>query len=254
MSEFECSWDVTLPNPNLSDDDIHVWRANLDLPDNQVHRLIEYLAREERLRASRFHFIQHTRRYVVAHGFLRAILGHYLSLDPSHLVFSLGLHGKPALLPRRMGDMVLFNQSHSHELALFAIARNFAIGVDLEHIRSETDIESVAKCFLSPREFAEIRSLPRNERQEAFFKVWAIKEAFLKATGEGLGGLHHVEVCLTSGRPISFFRIQNAPQGVYDCSAHLLTPAEGYVGCVAVDGWDIDSYRLRSFEALALLE
>ncbi len=63
----------------LDDDEVHLWRATLDLPPSDVQALEQILAADERARANKFHFQKHRTHFVVARGVLRAILGRYLS-------------------------------------------------------------------------------------------------------------------------------------------------------------------------------
>jgi 4'-phosphopantetheinyl transferase len=253
VEEFKCSWNNPSANLNLLGDEIHVWRAHLDPTQGQIQRLEKFLSPDEQLKANRFYFERHRKRYIVVHGILRMILGRYLGLEPSQLVFSHGLHGKPALVPVGAGTRLQFNLSHSHELALYGVSRNFLIGIDLERINNRIDREALAKRFFSPCEYAAIRSLPGDQKEQAFFKIWTIKEAYLKATGQGLGKLKEVEVCLTRGQPTALVSTQGPyQQANHGWSAHLLTPAQGYAGCIVIDAYDLNAGHFCGFEAAAL--
>jgi 4'-phosphopantetheinyl transferase len=82
---------------------------------------------------------------------------------------------------------VQFNLSHSADVALIGFAEDCEIGVDVEKIRPITDALDIAGRFFSAEERAELMSLPESEQQRAFFRCWTRKEAYLKATGDGLG-------------------------------------------------------------------
>ena len=58
--------------------------------------------------------------------------------------------------------------------------------MDIEKIRLDVDTEALAERFFSVRERAGLRALPDHLRVAGFFACWTRKEAFLKATGEGL--------------------------------------------------------------------
>jgi len=82
---------------------------------------------------------------------------------------------------------IQFNLAHSDELALVAVSRE-PVGVDLERIdpgRCKDD--RIVEQFFSPKEQREFREIPADRRSEAFFAGWTRKEAYLKATGCGLG-------------------------------------------------------------------
>ncbi len=61
------------------DPEIEVWLARLDLESGQVAQCTELLSSEEQLRAGRFHFERDRRRFIVARGVLRTLLGDHLS-------------------------------------------------------------------------------------------------------------------------------------------------------------------------------
>jgi 4'-phosphopantetheinyl transferase len=79
-----------------------------------------------------------------------------------------------------------FNVSHSAGLALIAVSAGHRVGIDIERIRPDVDITTLAERFFSDRERAGLRALPDNLRLPAFFACWTRKESFLKATGDGL--------------------------------------------------------------------
>ena len=73
---------------------------------------------------------------------------------------------------------IRFNVSHSQDLALLAVTRSREIGVDVEYVRPEVEIESLAERFFSPQERTDIRSLSEDARVAAFFHCWTCKEAY----------------------------------------------------------------------------
>src|SRR5262249_6099605 len=145
-------------------------------------RLYETLSADERQRAAGFRFERHRSRFIASRGFLRLILGAYLGMLPEAVKFTYGLNGEPGM----DGDRVQFNASHSEDRALYAIALDAPIGVDLEWMRPSLDFDQIARSFFSPVEWAEYRVIPPDRQTEAFFRCWTRKEAFIKATGLGL--------------------------------------------------------------------
>src|SRR5690242_8597188 len=83
----------------------------------------------EAARAVRFADPQLARRYLAAHGALRAILGQFAG---TRLTFAVGEKGKPYL---PYAPEVKFNLSRSHDRALIAVSRDAEVGVDIERIR-----------------------------------------------------------------------------------------------------------------------
>lgn len=167
--------------------EVHVWVASLDLPAAVLERLALTLAPDEHERAARFHFDADRRRFVAGRAIARQILGReYLGYDPAGLVFALGPMGKPSLGGPHARDGLELNLAHSGDLALIAVAEGRLVGVDVERLRPLPDLDGLARLVLTPWEQVELDRVAPAERAQAFFQVWTRKEAFLKATGEGL--------------------------------------------------------------------
>lgn len=221
---------------------VHVWRTFVDLPDRGVAALHDVLAPGERTRARRFRFERDRRRFTVARGVLRRLLGRYLQVDPAAVEFRYGVHGKPSL-PEGADDRgVRFNLSHSRGLALHAFAVGREVGVDVERLRPDTDVTRAARRFFSPAEADALAGVAPGRRREAFFECWTRKEAFVKARGEGVAlGLRRFDVSLRPGEPAALLRFEGDPAEPARWSLCALAPGEGYKAALAVEGsgWDL---------------
>ena len=82
------------------------------------------------------------------------------------------------------GDTVSFNVSHSADWVVLAFGRNRDIGVDIEKIKREMDVLSIASRYFAPEEIALIENA--EDRHAMFFQLWARKEAYVKACGSTL--------------------------------------------------------------------
>lgn len=242
MIANEPLWHSPPINLVLSKDVVHIWRADLNLPELQIQSLAKTLSPDENNRAFRFYFERDRKHFIAGRGILRSILGRYLNLEPAQLQFSYSSRGKPALANLGIGETLSFNLSHSHESALYAIAYTPLVGIDLEHIRPMDKVEQLVKRFFSAREYAVICSLPADQKQEAFFRAWTCKEAYLKAIGDGLPGLDGVEVSLTPGEPAALLSIQGDEEAASHWSVYQLIPAPGYMAALAVEGrsWNLE--------------
>jgi 4'-phosphopantetheinyl transferase len=183
----------------LRQGDIHLWRIELDAADAaECEAATALLAPDERSRAARFHFERDRRRYIVGRAFVRTVLSTYTGTSASDVCFRYSAYGKPAL---EEPEEVSFNLAHAGGTGLLAIARA-ELGVDLEPAHGGTDDELIARSFFSAAEVEALRALPHEERRQAFLRCWTRKEAFLKATGDGLTvPLHHFEVTLAPNEP-----------------------------------------------------
>jgi 4'-phosphopantetheinyl transferase len=230
---FNFNW---LPAPKKLDlllNDVHIWRINLNSSESQLQFFRETLSSDEIARAQRFYFPEHRQRFIAGRGTLRAILGQYLGIDPKQVEFEYQPRGKPLLAAKFADKGLLFNLSHSQDLALCGVSYQNQIGVDLEYIRTMSDLEGLAKRFFSSREYEYLRLISPQEQQQIFFRYWTCKEAYLKATGDGLVQLEEIEISLTPNQPS-----QLLVSGGWNLRE--LTPAENFAAAVVVAGSNIN--------------
>ena len=221
----------------LADHEVHVWRAQIELPSSQVQRLGGILTDDELERARRFYFEIDRQRFITARATLRSILSRYIPSSPGHLRFYYNQYGKPSLAPEFSSTLLNFNLSHSGSMALFAITRNMEIGVDVERVHSDFEYEEIAKRFFSVNEVATLRTIPTEKKLEAFYNCWTRKEAYIKAHGKGLSlPLDSFDVSFAPGEPPMLLMTRDEPQEHALWTFLDLYPGIGYVGAVAVKG------------------
>ncbi len=217
-------------------DEVHVWRAFLDVVPSCIHKLSQVLSVDERERAERFRFQRDRRDFIVARALLRILLGHYLQREPDRIQFSYGSYGKPFLVGEDL-HALRFNLSHSDGLVVYAVARGREIGIDLERISERVDTDDVAKHYFSPNEVAALRALPQSLQSRAFFSCWTRKESYLKAQGDGLSvALDSFSVSLSPDEPASLLSVKGDPGEISRWSLLELDPDAGYVAALTVEG------------------
>jgi 4'-phosphopantetheinyl transferase len=171
------------PNFLLEKQVVHVWQVSLSDFFLKENELASLLTSDEVDRANRFRFPEHKKRFVIARAMLRSILSRYTHISPADIRFSYGPKGKPYLSNNSFN--VQFNLSHSENMAIYAFTQEAEIGVDIQKI-DEKNHEAIAKRFFSAEENRALNELPQLERARAFCRLWACKEALIKAAGEGL--------------------------------------------------------------------
>jgi 4'-phosphopantetheinyl transferase len=216
---------------------VDVWATALDPAPAVQARLDQWLDADERARAARFVFPRDARRFRVARGTLREILGAFLGTTPDAVRFVYAAAGKPALTEPFTDTGIAFNVSHSGEVALYAIGARRRIGVDVEQIRPLDDLETLAERNFSAAERRVLLALPPAAREPAFFACWTRKEAFIKALGDGLSyPLDTFTVSFTAGEPARFVEIRGEPATAARWTLAALDAGPGYAAAVAVDG------------------
>ena len=240
-------WEQTPNDLRLTPKYVDVWRTPLDLPKAAIEDFADMLSCAERERADRFCFEAKRNEYVIARGLLRRILARTVGIDPKCLVFTYGAHGKPALDQEWQGRTISFNVSHSHNVALVAVSIERAVGVDVEQIKQNVECESLAQRFFSPNEWVQLMSLPKENRRQAFFNVWARKEAFIKAVGKGISlGLDQFDVSLRPGEPAALLATHWEAAEASRWSMVDLEVGDEYTSALAIEG---RNFTLRCWES-----
>lgn len=122
-------------------------------------------------------------------------------------------------------------------MAIIAVARDRAVGVDVENCDRAVDIETIAKSVFAPEEMNELLALHTDERRIAFFDCWTRKEAFVKALGVGLQrSLDSFAVSLRPREPAAL-RITRPDSTEKDqWTLYNLELGSGYAGALALSG------------------
>jgi len=232
--------------------DIHVWRADLDVPRDLLGQHERILAPDERERISRLRADADRRRATASRGLLRHILAGYAGEQAAELSFTYGPAGKPELSRTVDGEPLHFNTAHSGDLLLVAVGRVSSLGIDVEQVRPIVRWERVARRAFSQEERLQVEALPPEERSEAFITCWTRKEACVKAVGEGVwSAFSRFEVSVAPGEPADVRSVDGERAAGADWSLYHLEPAPGFVGALAVQGtgWRLWAGTLQSQEA-----
>ena len=231
------AWSPPPETPVLEAGAVHVWRAPLLVAASTIHGLQQDLTADETTRAERFRFRADRERFIVARGVLRSILGRYLGVEPGLLRFRHGPYGKPLLAAGFGQEGLRFNLSHARDLALYAVAHDREVGVDTEWINPDFPGLEVAEHVFAPREVAALRSLSADRRHETFFTWWTLKEAYLKARGDGLAlRPDQIDVSSAPAGSAGQWSAPDASGAGAPWSLQSFVPAPGYVAALAVAG------------------
>ena len=140
---------------------------------------------EERRRAERFYFDRDRRIFVAAHALLRRLISSLLPAAPESWSFTVGSHGKPSIAGPIASAGLEVNLSHTEGLVAAVAARGTVLGVDVERHTRRVDL-GLAGRYFAPSEVEAFEALPEEARRERFFRLWTLKEAYIKAVGLGL--------------------------------------------------------------------
>jgi len=160
---------------------VDLWLAKLDeFPEEEGN----HLSVEEQARAERFIYQKHKNLFIKRRSILRKLLSSYLSIKPNEIVIKQTNLGKPYVA--NVGTEIFFNISHSKDYVLYGFSREAELGVDIEFLNADIEAELISKHFFSSEEITLIRSSKGEYKTDAFFRLWCIKEAYIKLVGKGL--------------------------------------------------------------------
>ena len=160
-----------------------IYLLNLrDVTPEQVMAYEALLTIDERQQAARFGRWAARVRFSAGRATLRKLLGHYSGQQPSAIVLQKTKKGKllaDAGLPN-------FSLSHTGDWIAIALVDRLQIGVDIEIVQPiQVDMAMIRHAF-DVFEAQTLALLPPEKRGVEFYRMWTLKEAYLKATGQGL--------------------------------------------------------------------
>lgn len=225
-------------HPVLEGNHVHVWNVSLQASAPQLATLGATLSSDELARAHAYRFQDDRRRFVIGRGLLRAILASYLGAKSRELQFVYSVNGKPELASD-LHPAIHFSVSHSRDRALFAVTRDCDVGIDIEEIRADLPVASIAQMFFSPQEQVSLKLVPDGLKRQSFFACWCRKEAVVKALGGGLlVGLDRFTVSVIPCEPAKLLSSQDPAMQIEKWSLIDLAVGDGYRGAVAVKATD----------------
>jgi len=165
---------------------VHLWVQSEPpaLSAAEQQRIVAWLNEEERQRWQRFKFAGDRQRFLQARALVRSVLAGYLQQQPAILQFMLNQYGKPQLQQQPLP--LHFNLSHTHGLLVLAVSADTEVGVDVEAVNREVEPLALAERFFAPAETALIKAQSADSQRDCFFRLWTLKEAYVKARGLGL--------------------------------------------------------------------
>lgn len=201
----------------------------------QVDHAWAVLDSSERLRANSFRQPDRRRQYIQCHATLREILSRHTGVASASIEFQLGNYGKPVLSGLAAENGITFNLSHSGVFAVIAVAKNQAVGVDIEQVKTQRDLLNIAKHCFAESEYLAINRLTSTWRIDAFYTCWSRKESFVKATGLGLSmPLDKFAVNVSPDASARLIAIDSDDDSTANWQMHTLLTPVGYFGALTL--------------------
>lgn len=156
----------------------------LKIPNNPAYlndQTIINVIKEKKAKFYRINSQQDKYHCLFSDILIRYLCTKYLKVPRSNITFKKNEYGKPSLFGT---EDFYFNVSHSGEWIVCAIDDK-PVGIDIERI-VQIDL-NIAESFFSldEQEFIN-QGCNIDEKRNRFYRVWTLKESYLKAIGVGL--------------------------------------------------------------------
>lgn len=161
--------------------------------DADLARARVELPAEERERLARFRADEPARQYATARLALRELLDDLGPIPAAAWRLTVGEFGRPELdrdLPGFPAELerLSFNLSHTRGLVVVGLSLAGTVGVDTESTLRANDLPRIARFKFAPAEQDWVLGAPdESELAERFFRIWTLKESYVKARGTGIG-------------------------------------------------------------------
>ncbi|NOZ54588.1 MAG: 4'-phosphopantetheinyl transferase superfamily protein [Gammaproteobacteria bacterium] len=147
-----------------------------------AHHTLTLLSHHEKIQHAAFKFPKDKELYLTAHYLKRQALSIiYPTVTPKKWTFRINQYGKP-FIKNPTHRNIQFNLSHSQKLTGIIICEKHTCGFDIEYTHKDINWLSLAQGYFHPKEYEQVKRHDKN----MFFKIWTLKEAFIKFTGKGL--------------------------------------------------------------------
>ena len=162
--------------------DIYIYNVKEIISERKKQLLFSVLSTAERSKIKRLKRAKDRKNALLSRYLLRNIIGELIGSKPKELIINKTKYDRPVLVNPDNQDWD-FNVSHSGDWIVIGVSNNGGIGVDIEEIRP-INMNIAKDCFTDK----EIVFLNRYEKKklENFYKLWTLKESFVKAIGQGL--------------------------------------------------------------------
>ena len=160
--------------------DIYAAKAGREYEMFYFNRIYPFIISEQRQRIDSFLHVEDALRSLAGEWLTRLVLSEKLNLNIFDITFEYGKNGKPFY---NSPSGLHFNISHSENWAVCAVSE-MPVGIDIEIIQP-IDLSIAKDCF-THIEFETLSQIAdESEQLDYFYKIWTIKESYLKAIGSG---------------------------------------------------------------------
>ncbi|MGL5150427.1 MAG: 4'-phosphopantetheinyl transferase family protein [Clostridium sp.] len=161
--------------------DIFILNIENEVDVNKYLKFLNYLSIERKEKTVRYRKDKDKITSILSEILIRVILAEIKKVKNEKITFTYNEYGKPKLI----GDNNFhFNISHSGKFIVIAIDSK-SVGVDIEKFQ-DIDIQGIVEKFFTKKESEFILSKEKEIQIEEFYRLWTLKESYIKMVGKGL--------------------------------------------------------------------
>lgn len=190
-------------------------------------RHADYLPQQEKDKVLSYKFDKDRILSLVSKVMLRTLLStHFPAKNTIDWCFSANRFGKPFIDGSDDERRLQFNLSHTDGMVACALSVDNEIGVDVEVINKKESLFDIEQTVFTAREVTSLHSYTHGEdRFRHFFRLWTLKEAYIKYIGGGLSiPLQEFEFEFQKGKIIFKKRNDNPAQTPPAFCSALIAP------------------------------
>jgi 4'-phosphopantetheinyl transferase len=168
-----------------SSEEILLYTVSLNSVRHNVLNFMTCLTPHEKNQANSYYTQELSENYIISHAILRQILSDHTKIYANEIEFTVGPYGKPYL--KNNQQSIEFNMSHSKDMLYIVVTKDIEVGVDVEFKDNNINITELQNLVLSKQEADHLNTLEsQTQKKDFFYNIWTLKEAIVKATGQGL--------------------------------------------------------------------
>ena len=174
---------------HLDSKDLHIWLVFIEQVTSKslLEKYTSLLVDEERTQYKAFKKPEDRLNYLISRAVIKTTLSSYLGILPLEVIIYRDSNGKPQIQSKGPQEINLsFNLTHTEGLIALAVSKSRHVGIDAECVTRSIEFMDIAKDNFSQNEYRSLELLPVQNQQYRFYKLWTLKESYLKARGEGL--------------------------------------------------------------------
>jgi 4'-phosphopantetheinyl transferase len=215
-------------------------------------RYMAMLTAAELHRMSQYRLAHLRHEYLVTRALCRTVLSRYAPIAPEEWRFTTNDYGRPEISVPSAYRGLRFNLSNVRSLVACVVVTETDVGIDIEETSRPVDGLNLARHHFSPMEVEMLSTLNPAAVEKRFFDIWTLKEAYIKARGEGLSIALNSFSLGIDGRQIAITFDAPSDSRPSDWQFHLEGIGQSHVMALAIRKGVLDPFVIRVCETVPL--